>query len=212
MLKHRFRGYYPVVCDVETGGFNAQTDALLEIAFVTLTLNVEYQLVPSEKIHFNIAPFENANIEQAAINFTGIDPFNPLRDASEEGEALRECFRLIRSQQKTHGCKRSVIVAHNAAFDHGFLNAAVERNGIKRNPFHPFTAFDTSTLSGFVYGQTVLAKACESAAIEFSNKEAHSALYDTEKTAELFCNMVNKWQNIGGWQWPEIEDAQSSED
>ena len=33
-IAQRFRGFLPVVVDVETGGFNEQTDALLQIAAV----------------------------------------------------------------------------------------------------------------------------------------------------------------------------------
>ena len=100
---------------------------------------------------------------------------------------------------KAAGCQRAIIVAHNAAFDLGFVNAVTERCLIKRSPFHPFVSFDTTTLSGLALGQTVLAKACAAAQIDFNNSEAHSALYDTEKTAELFCFIVNKWQQLGGW-------------
>jgi len=39
LLAQRFRGYYPVVIDVETAGFNAKTDALLEIAATLLGMN-----------------------------------------------------------------------------------------------------------------------------------------------------------------------------
>ena len=77
--------------------------------------------------------------------------------------------------------------------------AASERNKIKRIPFHPFATFDTATLSGLVYGQTVLAKACKVAGMDFNDRRAHSALYDTQKTAELFCCIVNKWKALGGW-------------
>jgi len=91
------------------------------------------------------------------------------------------------------------MVAHNAHFDLQFVNAATERCEIKRNPFHPFSCFDTATLSGLAYGHTVLARACALAGIEFCNKSAHSAAYDAEKTAELFCAIVNKWKEIGGW-------------
>ncbi len=91
------------------------------------------------------------------------------------------------------------MVAHNAHFDLSFVNAAADRNQIKRNPFHPFSCFDTSTLAGLAYGQTVLARACQAADIEFNNQDAHSALYDTTKTAELFCSIVNKWKDLGGW-------------
>ncbi len=200
LFAQRFRGYFPVVIDVETAGFNAKTDALLEIAATTLTLNEDSGFFAlDETIHFHIEPFEGANIEKAALEFTGIDPHNPLRGAVQEEFALKEIFKLVRKKMKLAGCQRAIIVAHNAAFDLGFLNAAVERCHIKRSPFHPFVSFDTTTLSGLALGHTVLAKACQIANIEFNNNEAHSALYDTEKTAELFCYIVNKWQALGGW-------------
>lgn len=200
IFSKRFRGYYPVVIDVETAGFNAQTDALLEIAATVLTMDEKSgELSILETLSFNVAPFEGANIEKAALEFTGINPDCPERQAVDEDKALKEIFKLIRKRMKTFDCKRAVMVAHNAAFDLGFLNAAIERNNIKRSPFHPFVSFDTTTLSGLALGQTVLAKACEAATLEFDNKQAHSAAYDTEKTAELFCYIVNKWQQLGGW-------------
>ena len=198
----RFRGYFPVVVDVETAGFNAQTDALLEIAATTLSLDDEGNFSLDKTIHFNVDPFEGANLEKAALEFTGIDPTNPLRGAVSEDEALKEIFKLIRKKMKAVGCQRAVMVAHNASFDLGFVNAATERCLIKRSPFHPFVSFDTTTLSGLALGQTVLAKACIAAKIDFNNSEAHSALYDTEKTAELFCHIVNKWKDLGGWPMP----------
>ena len=207
LLSQRFRGYFPVVIDVETAGFNAQTDALLEIAATTLTLDEDTgQFSLDETIHFNVEPFEGANLEPAALEFTGIDPTNPLRGAVDEKKALTETFKLIRKKMKAAGCQRAIMVAHNAAFDLGFVNAATERCLIKRSPFHPFVSFDTTTLSGLALGQTVLAKACATAQIDFNNSEAHSALYDTEKTAELFCYIVNKWQQLGGWPLADIAD------
>ena len=213
LFAQRFRGYFPVVVDVETAGFNAQTDALLEIAASTLSLDEETgQFSLDETIHFNVAPFEGANLEQSALDFIGIrDPFSPLRGAVDEDHALKEIFKLIRKKMKAAGCQRAVMVAHNAAFDLGFVNAATERCNIKRSPFHPFVSFDTTTLSGLALGQTVLAKACQAANIEFSNSEAHTALYDTEKTAELFCYIVNKWQALGGWPLPEAENHDDSQ-
>ncbi|AKE51705.1 ribonuclease T [Kangiella geojedonensis] len=191
-LNNRFRGFYPVVVDVETGGFNAQTDALLEIAAVTTRYNDEGQLEVNKSYHFNVEPFEGANIEQRALEFTGIDPENPLRNAVSEEEALKSIFKNLRNEQKEADCNRCVLVGHNAWFDQSFLNAASERANIKRNPFHPFTSFDTASLSALMLGHTVLAQACKRAEITFSQKEAHSALYDATKTAELFCHLVNR--------------------
>ncbi|MCP4992117.1 MAG: ribonuclease T [Colwellia sp.] len=202
----RFRGYFPVVIDVETAGFNAQTDALLELAASVLHLDeTTGDFSIDETIQFNIEPFEGANLEPKALEFTGIDPTNPLRGAVEEDEALKALFKLVRKKMKAAGCQRAIIVAHNAAFDLGFLNAATERCKIKRSPFHAFVSFDTTTLAGLALGQTVLAKACMAANIEFNNSEAHSALYDTERTAELFCHIVNKWRALGGWPMPDVE-------
>ncbi|MEC8428565.1 MAG: ribonuclease T, partial [Pseudomonadota bacterium] len=202
-LAERFRGFLPVIVDVETGGFNAGTDALLEIAAVTLDMDENGILHRHETFDFHIDPFEGANIEQSALDFTGIDLESPERDALPEEIAIPELFKSIRRAIKAHGCTRAVMVAHNAHFDLGFVNAAAERTEVKRNPFHPFSCFDTATLSGLAFGQTVLAKTCQVAGIEFSNSEAHSAAYDAEKTADLFCLIVNRWKELGGWPLPE---------
>lgn len=198
----RFRGFLPVIVDVETGGFNADTDALLEVAAVTLRMDDKGLLHRDETFACHLDPFEGANIEQSALDFTGIDPESPDRDAQPEMLALPEIFSAIRKAIKANGCTRAVMVAHNAHFDLGFINAAADRCQIKRNPFHPFSCFDTATLAGLAFGQTVLAKACATAGMEFSNSEAHSAAYDAEKTADLFCLIVNKWQSMGGWPLP----------
>ncbi|MDN3652920.1 ribonuclease T [Thalassotalea ponticola] len=212
LFARRFRGYYPVVIDVETAGFNAQTDALLEIAASILHMDeITGLLSVKETLCFNVEPFEGANLEPAALEFTGIDPHCALRGAVSESQALKDIFKRVRKEMKSYGCKRAIMVAHNAAFDLGFVNAATERCNIKRSPFHPFVSFDTATLAGLALGQTVLAKACESANINFDNSEAHSALYDTEKTAQLFCFIVNKWQHLGGWPLANEQAEQDSE-
>ncbi|GGB47884.1 ribonuclease T [Oceanisphaera marina] len=208
-LNERFRGYYPVVIDVETGGFNAKTDALLEIAAITLKMDKDGWLIPDQTFHFNVSPFEGANLEPAALAFTGIDPHSALRGAVTEREALEQIFKGIRKGLKANKCQRAIIVAHNASFDHGFVMAAAERADIKRNPFHPFATFDTASLAGLALGQTVLAKACKAAGMEFDNKEAHSALYDTQKTTELFCRIVNRWKALGGWPLAPVENDQA---
>lgn len=205
-LVNRFRGYYPVVIDVETGGFNAKTDGLLEIAAITLKMDKDGWLSMDETLHFHIEPFEGANLEPSALAFTGIDPTNPLRGAVSEYEALHAIFKVIRKGMKNTDCNRAIIVAHNANFDHSFVMNAAERASLKRNPFHPFATFDTAALSGLVYGQTILAKACVAAGIPFDGKQAHGALYDTNRTALLFCEIVNKWKKLGGWPIVENEE------
>lgn len=201
-LARRFRGFLPVVVDVECGGFNPRTDALLEIAAVLIDMDDYGLLRPGRCYHHHVEPFAGANIEQSALEFTGIDPGNPLRGAVDEEKALRDIFEPVRRAIKKYGCNRAILVGHNAFFDHDFVKAAVARTGIKRDPFHPFSCLDTVSLAGLVFGQTVLARACEMAGIPFNQREAHSALYDAQRTAELFCSMVNRWRGLGGWPPP----------
>lgn len=198
-IAYRFRGYLPVVIDIETGGFNAQTDAMLEIAASILDMDEDGTLSVKKTFAFDVEPFDGANLNRESLEFTGIDPFDPKRAAQDENDVLAELFRVVRREVKDTGCKRAIVVAHNASFDHQFLNAAITRCKSKRSPFHPFSSLDTATLAGFAYGHTVLAQACRIANIPFDPQSAHSAYYDAEVTAQLFCQMVNQWRDLGGW-------------
>ena len=114
-----------------------------------------------------------------------------MRLALPEKEALQKIFREIRQAVRDNDCTRAVLVGHNSFFDLGFVNAAAERAGIKRNPFHPFTSFDTATLGGAAFGQTVLSRIAKAAGFEWDSSSAHSALYDARITADIFCTILN---------------------
>ncbi len=192
LLSQRFRGYLPVVVDVETGGFNETTDALLQVAAVFIDIDEQGQLYCSETVSCHVTPFEGANLDPKSMEVNGIDVDHPFRLAVEEKQALPKIFKPVRDAIKRHDCKKAILVGHNAHFDLKFINAAAARSGIKRNPFHPFSTFDTVSLSGLVYGQTVLARSIKSAGMEWDSSEAHSAVYDAEMTAMLFCKIVNE--------------------
>lgn len=194
----RFRGFLPVVVDVETGGFDPRTDALLEIAAVIPEMQDDGTLVPGEPFSTHVIPFEGANIDPKSLEVNGIDPWHPLRAARRENDALGYLFKPIRQAVRDCECTRAILVGHNAAFDLNFLNAAVERCGIRRNPFHPFSFLDTVSLAALAYGQTVLARAVAAAGLEWNAAEAHSAVYDTVMTAQLFCQVVNEWERLHG--------------
>jgi len=159
-------------------------------------MNDEGYLSPRETIRYHVKPFPGANLNPASLEVTGIDPFHPLRLAVDEEDALRGVFREVRKEVKEHACTRAVLVGHNAFFDLHFLNAAVERTGIKRNPFHPFSSFDTATLGGVALGQTVLGRAVVAAGFPWDESQAHSAAYDAEMTALLFCEIANRVRKI----------------
>jgi ribonuclease T len=195
LMSRRFRGYLPVAIDVECGGFHAATDALLEIAVVLIDLDVDGVLRRGATHDFHVQPFEGARLDPAALAITGIDPHHPLRPALPEREALQRVFREVRRAVRAYQCRRAILVGHNAAFDLAFLNAAVARADMKRNPFHPFSCFDTATLAGAALGQTVLAKAVTVAGLDWDAGSAHSARYDAERSADIFCLVCNRLRN-----------------
>lgn len=195
-MADRFRGFLPVVVDVETGGFNSKTDALLEIAAVFVEMDDDEVLRRGETSRYHVKPFEGANLDPASLAVNGIDPDHPLRPAIDERDALQRIFREVRRAVNDNGCQRAILVGHNAAFDLGFLNEAITRSAIKRNPFHPFSCFDTATLCGVTFGQTVLSRAVAAAGFAWDESLAHSAAYDAEITADLFCEIVNRFRPV----------------
>ena len=195
-MADRFRGFLPVVVDVETGGFNARTDALLEIAAVLLKFDEQGKLCRDETFRYHVKPFDGANMDPASLAVNGIDPDHPLRPAIDERDALQRVFREVRRAIREANCTRAILVGHNSAFDLGFINEAIERSAIKRNPFHPFSSFDTATLCGVAFGQTVLSRAVKAAGLEFDEESAHSAAYDAEITADVFCEVVNRFRPV----------------
>ena len=194
-MSSRFRGFLPVVLDLETGGFDKDIHAVLQIAAVSLAWSAD-RLSIDQVRGWNVIPHPLTRVEEESLRITGIDLADPRRDALNEEDAVRELFRFVRREVRRNGCERAVLTGHNAHFDHGFVMSAAERNGVKRNPFHPFTVIDTASLAAVAYGHTVLSEACARAGIEFEGGRAHAARYDAEATAKLFCLIVNGWGSV----------------
>ena len=194
-MGNRFRGFCPVVVDVETGGFNPHTDALLEVAAIILGMDAGGVLYCKQSHSIHVQPFAGANIEAASLQINGIDPYHPLRIALPEKEALQAVFKPIRATVKENYCKRAILVGHNAFFDLNFINLSSQRAKVKHNPFHPFSCLDTVSLGAMAYGQTVLSRIAQVAQLHWQNEQAHSALYDARMTAEIFCKILNIWND-----------------
>jgi len=194
-MNERFRGYLPVVVDVETGGFDWQKHALLELAVVPIDLDEQGRYIAGEGASAHFIPAPGLEIDPKSLEITGIVLDHPFRLAKHEKEGLDHVFAAVRAAVRKHNCQRAILVGHNAHFDLNFLNAAVARTQHKRNPFHPFSVFDTVTLGGVAFGQTVLARAVQAAGMDWNSEEAHSAVYDAEKTAALFCKVANAWSD-----------------
>ena len=200
-MAQRFRGFFPVVIDVETGGFDERKDALLEIGALTLQLDDDGHMSIADTYACHVEPFEGANMDPKSMEVNGIDPWHPFRLAKPEDVAIRELFHFVSKAQKQAGCTRAIMIGHNTTMDLNFINAAALRNKLARNPFHPFSTFDTVSLCGLAYGQTVLSRAAQAAGLDWDTAQAHSALYDATKTAELFCDIVNRWRDGVGPVW-----------
>ena len=194
MLKNRFRKYLPVVVDIETGGFDPELNAILEIA-ITLIEEKDNKLVVGETYRHHIIPFENSIIEKESLEFTKIKLDHPLRNALDEKDAIKDIFKIINKVKNKYECSRAILVGHNAHFDSSFLDAAIKRNNIKRTPFHKFSVIDTVSLGVLATGQTVLARICDKLGIDYDNDQAHSAAYDTLVTAKVFCSIFNSYDN-----------------
>lgn len=188
----RFAGYLPVVVDCETGGVNAQTDALLEVACCCIAFK-ENRLVQAEKLHYHVNPFSGGIITTEALEINQIRPHHPFRFALKESECLADMSLKIKQYCQKYHCRRAILVGHNAHFDLGFLLAAYKRCDMMSSfPFHHFSVLDTVTLSAFFLKETVLARAVRRAGLKFDVDQAHSAIYDVDRTAALFCHLENK--------------------
>ena len=190
----------PVVIDIETGGTDPKNNPLLEVAVIFLKFENNGLIEISREFCDHITPFNGSLIEQEALEINRIDPGYPLRFSRDEKDVILDVFNQISQELKSNRCKRAILVGHNAHFDLSFLKEAAHRcNLTEKNPFHAFSVLDTVTLGALAYGQTILSLACDKARIDFDNDEAHSALYDARKTAELFCKITNNWLCLGGW-------------
>ena len=195
MLKDRFRKFLPVIVDLETGGFDSKKNAILEIA-IQLIDEENSKLVLGDSHRYHIKPFEGLKVDKEALEFLRLDLNHPLRSAVEEKYALRESFKIINKHKSKYECSRAILVGHNAFFDHSFLSEACNRNNIKKSPFHPFSLIDTVSLGVLATQQTVLARVCKELDISYINEEAHSAAYDAEVTAQVFCKIINDYDSF----------------
>jgi len=195
MLKDRFRKFLPVIVDLETGGFDPKKNAILEIA-IQLIDEDNSKLVLGDSHRYHIKPFEGLKVDKEALEFLRLDLNHPLRSAVDEEYALKELFKIINKHKSKYECSRAILVGHNAFFDHSFLSEACSRNNIKKSPFHPFSLIDTVSLGVLATQQTVLARICKELDISYINEEAHSAAYDAEVTAQVFCKIINDYDGL----------------
>jgi ribonuclease T len=192
-IDSRFRGFLPVVVDLETGGLDATQSAILELAYSIPERAPDGRWRAGPVRDFQIAPFSGAVISDASLKLTGINLDDPRRAPQSEAKVFATLQADIAHALTVTGCKRAILVGHNTHFDLHFLLAMGRRLGVSESPFHPFCVLDTVTLGVLLYGHTVLARCVPAAGLEFVNRDAHSAAYDCLKTSELFVAVLNQY-------------------
>ena len=189
-LAKRFRGFLPIVVDIETAGFDPDKNAILEIAVIFMDYQ-DGKLMPIDTFHEHIIPEPGLALDEEALEFTKIIPDHPFRYAVSEKQMLQTLQEKIQLYCDQLNCSRAVLVGHNGQFDLSFIQAALLRQDIKML-LHRFLVFDTATLSAAFLGETVLARAVRRSGKPFDEKEAHGALYDATVTAELFSDLISQ--------------------
>ena len=186
----RFGGLLPIVVDMETSGINPDSNAILELASIVLYLNDKLDLQCGNFFSCHVRPFPSSKIDPSSMYINTIEIENPFRLALSEEEAINRLFRFVYMNLRNFGCRKAVLVGHNANFDLAFLESARKRYKID-SPFHTFTVIDTATIGAVFYGKTVLANVVNASNMRFNPKLAHSAIYDAKITTDLFCSVTN---------------------
>lgn len=175
-----------VVYDIETTGFSQKYDEIIEIAACkvrsgTIIDQFEVFVNPERPIPAKITELTSITDEM-------------VMDAKTTKEILPEFLEF---------CKGSILVAHNAKFDVGFIYAKLKKYGI---PYQEFPVIDTLNLFRAGYHQEVKAFNLKVLSKYFKVKQEqhHRAIDDTRVTALCFINMLNDLYNKNIYNYNEI--------
>ena len=188
-MQNRFRGFMPVVIDVECGGFIPYRCTVGNCRSVVGDSG-DGSLAAWGNWRYHVQPFP-APTSNGVTRCDGLSILFTRYAQRFQRRSAHAIVQEISQAMKDNDCTRAILVGHNACFDLNFLNAAVARTEIKRNPFHPFSSFDTATLAGVAFGQTGYRsrfKRPESLGIRTNAFGA----YDAQQTADCFARSANE--------------------
>ncbi|MCL6618005.1 MAG: PHP domain-containing protein, partial [Anoxybacillus ayderensis] len=177
-----------VVFDVETTGLSAVYDTIIELAAVK---------VKNGEIIDRFESFANPHhpLSATTIELTKITD-DMLKDAPDVEEVLEKFY---------HWIDDCVLVAHNATFDIGFLNAGFKKmnRGKVTNP-----VIDTLELARYLYPELKnhrLNTLCKKFNIELT--QHHRAIYDAEATGYLLIHLVKELDEKGIQYLDQLNEA-----
>lgn len=181
-----------VVFDLETTGFSAEVDRIIEIGAVK---------IKNGEIVDNFSKFVNPKIPIPfrIEKLTGIND-SMVMEAEPIEKILPEFLEF---------CGDAVMVAHNAGFDTSFIINNAERLGIKYDP----TIMDTVLLAQFVIPNLhnyKLDTLCKHLAVSLENH--HRAVDDAQATAYIYLKMVKMLEERDIFDLDKLNEAGKLDD
>ncbi|KQZ96082.1 DNA polymerase III subunit epsilon [Mesorhizobium sp. Root157] len=164
-----------IIFDTETTGLDSREDRIIELGGVEMV----NRFPTGRSFHFFINP-QGRQIHADAQAVHGITAAE-LADKPVFGAIADEFIELV------DGAK---LVAHNANFDIGFINAEFARIG--RPPIGPERVVDTLALAKRKHpmGPNSLDALCRRYGIDNSHRTMHGALLDSELLAEVYIELI----------------------
>ena len=191
-----------VAFDLETTGLNNSKDEIIEIGAVKFTVAVEKgKVVPKLLSEFNTLVNPNMLIPEEASNVNHI-----TNDMVKSAPPIADCLKKF-----TAFCgPGSILLAHNASFDVGFLRVAYTKNPqlVPGNP-----AIDSLVLARTILPELDNHKLGYMAGLfmkrgEFAMKidpeKMHRAVYDCEMLMEVFVALLRRRFKEKDWEMANI--------
>ena len=126
---------------------------------------------------------------------TLVDPGRPIPPASTKIHGITDAMVAGAPDMTSalrafhHFAEDAVLVAHNAPFDMGLLRTAASETGVE----FPNRVLDTVLLSAMVWGQSAphaLDALAERLGVTIPPERRHTAMGDTEATAQIFLQLI----------------------
>ncbi len=194
LASRRFRGFLPVVIDVETGGFHlAAPTRCWRSPPSSSRWTTPAGCAAARRMRFTCKPFEGARLDPVSLEVNGIDPWHPLRPAIDEADALQRLFREIRTAIRAHALPARH--SRRATTRPSIWASSTRRSSAPASSAIRFIRSRASTprrSAASALGQTVLRARRAAGGHRMGSAAARTrAAYDAERTADLFCHICN---------------------
>lgn len=166
-----------VIFDLETTGLSNRLDEIIEFGAVKMK---DREVIDRKQLFVNPKRSIPAHISSLThINQSDVDAAKPIEDVFDD---LKQWIG------------DAVLVAHNATFDVGFMNAAARKLG---KPEFSNPVIDTLPLAHAMLDlkRYRLGNVCRHYGVKYDGEGAHRADYDAEVLSQVLCHMLNAYKS-----------------